>query len=99
MLEAIAALSTAPLATIAQRLREATLPYLGSSALVIFTEDCTGRPQKKAGEESIISRVSIAELDHIRASLHGDNSAGQADAGQAARRAGRQLAGRGGARR
>ena len=27
--------------------------------------------------------MSIAELDHIRASLHGDNSAGQADAGQA----------------
>ena len=72
LLEAIAALSTAPLATIAQRLREATLPYLGSTALVIFTEDCTGRPQKKAGDESIISRVSIAELDHIRASLRGD---------------------------
>ncbi len=75
MLEAIAALSTAPLATIAQRLREATLPYLGSTALVIFTEDCTGRPQKKAGDESIISRVSIAELDHIRASLRGDDPA------------------------
>jgi DNA-binding CsgD family transcriptional regulator/signal transduction histidine kinase len=69
LLEAVAALATAPLATIAQRLREATLPYLGSSALVIFTEDCTGRPQKKAGDESIISRVSIAELDQIRASL------------------------------
>ncbi|MCU1517322.1 MAG: transcriptional regulator, LuxR family [Pseudarthrobacter sp.] len=66
LLEAIAALSAAPLATIAQRLREATLPYIGSSALVIFTEDCTGRPQKKAGDEAIISRVSIAELDHIR---------------------------------
>jgi DNA-binding CsgD family transcriptional regulator len=69
LLEAIAALSTAQLSTIAQRLREATLPYLGSSALVIFTEDCTGRPQKKAGDEAIISRVSIAELDHIRALL------------------------------
>ncbi|WP_104174532.1 response regulator transcription factor family protein [Arthrobacter sp. Y81] len=76
LLEAIAALSTAPLATIAQRLREATLPYLGSTALVIFTEDCTGRPQKKAGDESIISRVSIAELDHIRASLRSDGSGG-----------------------
>lgn len=69
LLQAVAALSTAPLAGIAHRLRESTLPYLGSSALVIFTEDCTGRPQKKAGDESIISRVSIAELDHIRASL------------------------------
>lgn len=70
LLEAVAALSTAPLSGIAQRLRDATLPYLGSSALVIFTEDCTGRPQKKAGDESIISRVSIAELDHIRALLN-----------------------------
>ena len=69
LLDAVAALSTAPLAGIAQRLREAILPYLGCSALVIFTEDCTGRPQKKAGDESIISCVSIAELDHIRASL------------------------------
>jgi DNA-binding CsgD family transcriptional regulator len=42
---------------------------MGSSALVIFTEDCTGRPQKKAGEEEIISRVSIAELDTLRADL------------------------------
>ena len=81
LLEAIAALSTAPLATIAQRLREATLPYLGSSALVIFTEDCTGRPQKKAGDESIISRVSIAELDHIRASLSAARGQSAGDAG------------------
>jgi DNA-binding CsgD family transcriptional regulator len=35
-------------------------------ALVIFTEDCTGRPQKKAGDEAIISAVSIAELDVVR---------------------------------
>jgi DNA-binding CsgD family transcriptional regulator len=81
LLEAIAALSTAPLAAIAQRLREATLPYLGSSALVIFTEDCTGRPQKKAGDESIISRVSIAELDHIRSSLRDDDTGEDAGTG------------------
>ena len=81
LLEAVAALSTASLAGIAQRLREATLPYLGSSALVIFTEDCTGRPQKKAGDESIISRVSIAELDHIRASLSDARELRSGDAG------------------
>ncbi|TPV50957.1 helix-turn-helix transcriptional regulator [Pseudarthrobacter phenanthrenivorans] len=69
LLEAIAALATAPLMDIAHRLREALAPYWESSALVIFTEDCTGRPQKKAGAEAIISRVSIAELDTIRASL------------------------------
>ncbi|WP_284988611.1 response regulator transcription factor family protein [Arthrobacter sp. efr-133-TYG-120] len=66
LLEAVAELANAPLTTIAERLREATLPYVGSSALVIFTEDCTGRPQKKAGAEGIISRVSIPELDQLR---------------------------------
>lgn len=69
LLQAVAALADASLTQIAERLRDATLPYLGSSALVIFTEDCTGRPQKKAGEEDITSRVSIAELDTLRASL------------------------------
>lgn len=83
LLEGIAALSTAPLATIAQRLREATLPYVGSAALVIFTEDCTGRPQKKAGDESIISRVSIAELDHLRASMADENRDGDSWRGDA----------------
>ncbi|MFH5879274.1 LuxR C-terminal-related transcriptional regulator [Arthrobacter sp. NA-172] len=67
LLEAVAELANAPLTSIAERLREATLPYVGSSALVIFTEDCTGRPQKKAGAEGIISRVSIPELDQLRA--------------------------------
>ena len=47
----------------------ALLPYVNSSALVIFTEDCTGRPQKTTGEEEIISKVSIAELDDLRAGL------------------------------
>jgi DNA-binding CsgD family transcriptional regulator len=69
LLQTIAALADAPLGKIAERLREALLPYLKCSALVIFTEDCTGRPQKKAGEEDIISRVSIAELDDLRAAL------------------------------
>ena len=72
LLEAVAALATAPLIDIAHRLHEAMDPYLTSSALVIFTEDCTGRPQKKAGDEAIISRVSVAELDAIRASLADD---------------------------
>lgn len=76
LLQAIAAVSSATLATIAAQLREATLPYVGSSALIIFTEDCTGRPQKKAGDEAIISRVSVAELDHLRSLVTGDGSAG-----------------------
>jgi DNA-binding CsgD family transcriptional regulator len=67
LLQSVAALADAPLYQIAERLREATLPYMASSALVIFTEDCTGRPQKKAGDEDIISKVSITELDALRA--------------------------------
>ena len=72
LLHTVAALADAPLTQIAERLREAILPYLPSSALVIFTEDCTGRPQKKAGAEDIISRVSIAELDVLGAALSYD---------------------------
>ncbi|AMM34509.1 LuxR family transcriptional regulator [Sinomonas atrocyanea] len=69
LLQTVAALADAPLTQIAERLREAIHPYLASSALVVFTEDCTGRPQKKAGEEEIISRVSITELEALRAAL------------------------------
>jgi DNA-binding CsgD family transcriptional regulator len=69
LLHAVASLAEAPLVQIAERLHAATLTHLRSSALVIFTEDCTGRPQKKAGAEEIISRVTIAELDTLRASL------------------------------
>jgi len=62
------------LTRIAEELREATLPFVTSSALVIFTEDCTGRPQKKAGAEDIVSRVSIPELDHLRAALEDERA-------------------------
>ncbi|HKU10571.1 MAG TPA: LuxR family transcriptional regulator, partial [Sinomonas sp.] len=65
----MATLTDAPLTQIAERLREATLPYMGCSALMIFTEDCTGRPQKTAGAKEVITRVSIAELDAVRATL------------------------------
>ena len=72
LLQSVAALAESPLAEIAGRLHNATLPYYRSSALVIFTEDCTGRPQKKAGEEEITSRVSITELETLRAALPDD---------------------------
>jgi DNA-binding CsgD family transcriptional regulator len=44
-------------------------PLVRHSALVIFTEDCAGRPQKKAGDRAIIDQVTIAELDTLRASM------------------------------
>ncbi|SDX60905.1 regulatory protein, luxR family [Arthrobacter sp. cf158] len=72
LLHAVEVLADAPLSHIAERLRDASMPYVKSSALVIFTEDCTGRPQKKAGDEGIISRVTIPELDGLRATLPDD---------------------------
>ncbi|UXM92167.1 response regulator transcription factor family protein [Paenarthrobacter sp. JL.01a] len=71
LLDAIAGLSQAPLSRIADSLRTALSPYASTSALVIFTEDCTGRPQKKAGDEEIVSRVSIPEMDDVRAVMDG----------------------------
>ena len=44
-------------------------PFIGHSALVIFTEDCTGRPQKKAGDPTIIDEVTLVELDAVRRTL------------------------------
>lgn len=41
-------------------------PFLEHSALVIFTEDCTGRPQKKAGDPRITDEVTLVELDAVR---------------------------------
>ncbi|MCD4851457.1 LuxR C-terminal-related transcriptional regulator [Arthrobacter sp. AK01] len=73
LLHSVSDLAAAPLNRIAESLREATLPFLASSALVIFTEDCTGRPQKKAGDESIVSRVSITELDQLRSAMPGED--------------------------
>ncbi|UZX03264.1 LuxR family transcriptional regulator [Arthrobacter sp. CDRTa11] len=83
LLNAVSAVAQAPLTSIAERQREALLPLVGGTALVIFTEDCTGRPQKKAGEEGIISRVSIAELQGLRESL-ADGSPWLGEAGIAA---------------
>lgn len=72
LLHAIARIADAPLNRIAERLREAVLPYAAGDALVIFTEECTGRPQKKAGDEEVVAKVTIAELQQLRDSLAGD---------------------------
>lgn len=72
LLHAIARIADAPLNRIAERLREAVLPYAGGDALVIFTEECTGRPQKKAGDDEVVAKVTIAELQQLRDSLAGD---------------------------
>ena len=71
LLKAIARITDAPLSGIAERLHEAVRPFAGGDALVIFTEECTGRPQKKAGNGDITAGVSITELQQLRESLAG----------------------------
>lgn len=68
LLEKISLLASSPLQEIAPRLHSALAQVLRCSALLIFTEECTGRPQKKAGDQSITSKVSIEELEVIRRS-------------------------------
>jgi DNA-binding CsgD family transcriptional regulator len=58
--------ATAPLAEIAERLSDVLNPVIGHQALIIFTEDCTGRPQKKAGDPAITDHATIDELDAVR---------------------------------
>ncbi|BCN85407.1 helix-turn-helix transcriptional regulator [Rhodococcus hoagii] len=54
-----------------------TVPH---TALVIFTRECTGRPRKVAGDPAIVDRVTIAELDSLRADLdHGRTFRGRAE--------------------
>jgi DNA-binding CsgD family transcriptional regulator len=59
----------APLQEVADALSALLQPVVAHRALVIFTEDCTGRPRKKAGEAEVVENVTIAELDRILASL------------------------------
>lgn len=72
LLGAVEDLTGAPLNRIAECLHSALASFYKSSALIIFTEDCTGRPQKKSGADDVVSRVSIPELDRLRAALPGE---------------------------
>jgi DNA-binding CsgD family transcriptional regulator/signal transduction histidine kinase len=69
VLDALTRVSGSALLEIAGNLSEIIAPQIAHSALVIFTEDCSGRPQKKAGDVAITERVTIAELDIIRADV------------------------------
>ncbi|MBC7589702.1 MAG: LuxR family transcriptional regulator, partial [Salinibacterium sp.] len=70
-----------PLPGIAPALSELLSPLVHHSALVIFTEDCTGRPQKRAGEPSIADRVTVAELDVVKEAVRSNNGASWAATG------------------
>ncbi|MCX5414867.1 LuxR C-terminal-related transcriptional regulator [Streptomyces sp. NBC_00059] len=71
--ERVGAVATAPLHVVAARLHEVIGEVLPHRALAVFTEDCTGRPQKKAGDPAITERVTIAELDAVRRLVAGGN--------------------------
>ncbi|AQA06022.1 helix-turn-helix transcriptional regulator [Mycobacterium sp. MS1601] len=58
-----------PLPDIADRFSRLLAPLLPHEALVIFTRECTGRPGKVSGEPGIVSKVTTAELSHIREQL------------------------------
>ncbi|MCU1576569.1 MAG: LuxR family transcriptional regulator [Leifsonia sp.] len=66
ILEGLHRVLSSSLLETARELSALLAPIVEHSALVIFTEDCTGRPRKTAGDRTIIDRVTIAELDVIR---------------------------------
>ncbi|MBF4567933.1 LuxR family transcriptional regulator [Plantibacter sp. VKM Ac-2880] len=66
LLQGMAVVASSSLLRIAGAFRAVLEPVVQHSALVIFTEDCTGRPRKKAGDPSIVEGITIAELDAVR---------------------------------
>ncbi|GAA3475732.1 LuxR C-terminal-related transcriptional regulator [Streptomyces yanii] len=76
--ERLGAVATAPLHMVAARLHEVIDEVLPHRALAVFTEDCTGRPQKKAGDPVITERITIAELDTVRRLVAGGEPPGSA---------------------
>ena len=71
LLDQVRTVMSQSLLGIASALSDLLRPSVAHDALVIFTEDCTGRPQKKAGDPRITENVTIAELDTLRAGAEG----------------------------
>ncbi|MGW9111775.1 LuxR C-terminal-related transcriptional regulator [Microbacterium sp. NPDC055683] len=69
LLRAFGDVATAPLLGVAEKLSDGLRAMLPHRALVIFTEDCTGRPQKKAGDTGITEAVTIHEMADVRRRL------------------------------
>ncbi|PXY23055.1 helix-turn-helix transcriptional regulator [Prauserella endophytica] len=46
------------------------------TALVIFTRECTGRPRKVAGDTETINKVTIGELERLKASVEPGHALG-----------------------
>ncbi|MFJ6540337.1 LuxR C-terminal-related transcriptional regulator [Streptomyces sp. NPDC091385] len=73
--------AAASLREIADRLHTALRDVWPHDALVIFTEDCTGRPRKKAGDSEITKNVTISELTALRDRAAGGHWEGRAEFG------------------
>ncbi|GAB2738116.1 helix-turn-helix transcriptional regulator [Amycolatopsis magusensis] len=58
-----------PLHEIARRLSRFLAERWPHTALVIFTRECTGRPRKVAGATEMINKVTIAELEALKATV------------------------------
>ncbi|MDA2814684.1 LuxR C-terminal-related transcriptional regulator [Nocardiopsis sp. RSe5-2] len=68
-LQALREVVAGPLADIARRFSRLLSDRWPHRALVIYTLECTGRPRKVAGERDIVERVTIAELEALKASV------------------------------
>ncbi|MGB4777752.1 helix-turn-helix transcriptional regulator [Microbacterium sp.] len=77
--ESVLALVSAPLLEVADRLSEATRAFVPHHALIVFTEDCTGRPQKKSGDPQIVERVTLVEMENVRRRLESGETVDSAD--------------------
>ncbi|OXM75028.1 MULTISPECIES: helix-turn-helix transcriptional regulator [Amycolatopsis] len=58
-----------PLHEIARRLSRLLSERWPHTALVIFTRECTGRPRKVAGATEMINKVTIGELEALKAAV------------------------------
>ncbi|WP_241692290.1 LuxR C-terminal-related transcriptional regulator [Streptomyces sp. N1] len=76
-----AMVAAASLREVADRLHTALGDVWPHTALVIFTEDCTGRPRKKAGDPAITRNVTVAEMTALRDRAVGGHWTGQAQFG------------------
>ncbi|WP_020419805.1 LuxR C-terminal-related transcriptional regulator [Amycolatopsis sp. ATCC 39116] len=58
-----------PLHEIARRLSRFLGERWPHTALVVFTRECTGRPRKVAGATEMINKVTIGELEELKAAV------------------------------
>ncbi|CAM3002408.1 response regulator transcription factor family protein [Prescottella defluvii] len=79
LLEGLREVLVGRLSDIGRRFSALLADSVPHTALVIFTRECTGRPRKVAGDLEIVDRVTVAELDSLRADLeHGQILRGRA---------------------